>query len=39
MDTCTQLIVGGKRYEIEEEEYIFGALNLYMDIVYLFLFI
>lgn len=35
----TQLIVGGKhrRYEVSPEEYVFAALNLYLDIVNLFL--
>ncbi|XP_072250774.1 protein lifeguard 1 isoform X1 [Leuresthes tenuis] len=34
----TQLILGGKhrKYEISPEEYIFAALNLYLDIVILF---
>ncbi|XP_006824020.1 protein lifeguard 2-like [Saccoglossus kowalevskii] len=35
----TQLIIGNKRYAISPEEYIFAALNLYIDIVYIFLFI
>ena len=36
----TQLMMGGKkRYEISPEEYIFAALNLYVDIVTLFLYI
>lgn len=35
----TQLIMGGRRYELSEEDYIFGALMLYLDIVNLFLFI
>lgn len=35
----TQLIVGGKhrKYEVSPEEYVFAALNLYLDIVTLFL--
>lgn len=35
----TQLIVGGKhrKYEVSPEEYVFAALNLYLDIVSLFL--
>ena len=32
----TQLIIGGKHYAIDPEEYIFAALNLYLDIVILF---
>ena len=35
----TQLLVGGRRYELSPEEYIFGAMNLYIDVVYLFLII
>jgi len=31
--------MGGKRYELEPEEYIYGALNLYVDVVYIFMFI
>lgn len=34
-----QLIMGGKRYELDPEEYIYGALNLYIDVVYIFLFL
>lgn len=35
----TQLILGGKhrKYEVSPEEYVFAALNLYLDIVLLFL--
>ncbi len=33
-------MMGGKhKYAIDPEEYIFGALNLYLDIINLFLFI
>nr|XP_006824024.1 PREDICTED: protein lifeguard 1-like [Saccoglossus kowalevskii] len=35
----TQLIIGGKRYEISPEDYVFAALNLYIDMVYIFLFL
>ncbi|VVC95815.1 protein lifeguard 2 [Leptidea sinapis] len=36
----TQLMLGGKhKYSISPEEYIFAALNLYLDIVNIFLFI
>ncbi|CAH1774340.1 unnamed protein product [Owenia fusiformis] len=36
----TQIMLGGKhQYSISPEEYIFAALNLYLDIVNLFLFI
>ncbi|CAH1277498.1 FAIM2 [Branchiostoma lanceolatum] len=34
-----QLVVGGKRHELSPEEYIAGALQLYLDIAYIFLFI
>lgn len=32
-----QLIMGGRKYELSEEEYVFGALILYVDIINLFL--
>ena len=36
----TQLMMGGKhKYSIDPEEYIFAALNLYLDIINLFLYI
>ncbi|XP_052805352.1 protein lifeguard 1-like [Mya arenaria] len=36
----TQMMMGGKhKYSISPEEYIFAALNLYLDIINLFLFI
>lgn len=35
----TQLIIGGKRYEFDEEDYIFAALNLYLDIINIFLYL
>ena len=35
----TQMLIGGRKYELSPEEYIFGALQLYLDIVYLFLII
>ena len=36
----TQLMMGGKhQYSLSPEEYIFAALNLYLDIINLFLFI
>ncbi|XP_069509762.1 protein lifeguard 2 [Ambystoma mexicanum] len=34
----TQLLMGSRRYSISPEEYIFGALNIYLDIVYIFSF-
>ncbi|XP_033116901.1 protein lifeguard 1-like [Anneissia japonica] len=33
----THLIMGGKKYELSEEEYVFASVILYIDIVYLFL--
>ena len=36
----TQLMMGGKhKYAIDPEEYVFAALNLYLDIVNLFIYI
>lgn len=36
----TQLMLGGKhRYSISPEEYVFAALNLYLDIVNIFIYI
>jgi FtsH-binding integral membrane protein len=36
----TQLMMGGKhKYSISPEEYIFAALNLYLDIVNIFMYI
>ncbi|CAG2171793.1 unnamed protein product [Oppiella nova] len=35
----TQLITGGKKYEISPEEYILASIMLYVDIVYIFLMI
>ena len=36
----TQLMLGGKhKYALSPEEYIFAALNLYIDVVQLFLYI
>ncbi|KAF7260027.1 hypothetical protein EG68_02548 [Paragonimus skrjabini miyazakii] len=35
----TQMIIGGRKHELSPEEYISGALQLYMDIVNLFLMI
>jgi FtsH-binding integral membrane protein len=35
-----QMMVGGRyHYEINPEEYIFAALNIYVDIISLFIFI
>lgn len=35
----TQMIMGGRKYQLSPEEYIHGALQLYMDVVNLFLII
>ncbi|BFZ22459.1 hypothetical protein BsWGS_25499 [Bradybaena similaris] len=35
----TQQVVGGRKYEISPEEYIYGALQLYIDVVYIFIII
>lgn len=35
----TQMIVGGRKHELSPEEYIYGALQLYIDVVYIFLII
>lgn len=36
----TQLMLGGKhKYSISPEEYIFAALNLYLDIVNIFIYV
>lgn len=34
----TQLLMGNRRHSLSPEEYIFGALNIYLDIVYIFTF-
>ena len=36
----TQLMMGGKhKYALDPEEYIFAALNIYLDVVNLFMYI
>lgn len=35
----TQLIIGGRKYDINPEDYIFAAMMLYVDVIYIFLFI
>ena len=36
----TQMMMGGKhKYSLSPEEYIFAALNLYLDIINLFLYL
>ncbi|XP_078719866.1 protein lifeguard 2-like [Lampetra fluviatilis] len=34
----TQLLMGNRRHSISPEEHVYGALSLYMDIVYIFTF-
>uniref|UniRef100_A0A8C6YQH4 Protein lifeguard 2 n=1 Tax=Nothoprocta perdicaria TaxID=30464 RepID=A0A8C6YQH4_NOTPE len=34
----TQMLMGNRRYSLSPEEYIFGALNIYLDIIYIFSF-
>jgi len=34
-----QLMVGGKRMELSPEDYVFAATQLFLDIVYIFLYI
>jgi FtsH-binding integral membrane protein len=33
----TQQIMGGKKYSISPEEHVFAAVQLYVDVVYIFL--
>ncbi|CAH8821303.1 unnamed protein product [Trichobilharzia szidati] len=33
----TQQIMGGRQFELEPEEYIFGAMQLYVDVVFMFM--
>ncbi|CAF1145783.1 unnamed protein product [Didymodactylos carnosus] len=35
----TQLIMGGKRHEISAEDHIFASIMLYLDIIYIFMFL
>jgi len=35
----TQLIMGGKRHEISAEDHVFASVMLYIDVVYIFVFI
>ncbi|XP_044143981.1 protein lifeguard 2 [Bufo gargarizans] len=35
----TQMLMGSRRYTLSPEEYIFGALNIYLDIIYIFSFL
>lgn len=34
-----QLLIGGGYYSLSPEEHVFGALCLYMDIVYIYIFL
>lgn len=34
----TQLLMGNRRHSLSPEEYIFGALSIYLDIIYIFTF-
>ena len=35
----TQMIAGGKTYELSQEDYILGAIILYIDIVNIFIYV
>lgn len=35
----TQLLIGNRKYSISEDEYVFAALSLYVDIVQIFIFL
>ncbi|XP_067426205.1 protein lifeguard 3-like [Emydura macquarii macquarii] len=35
----TQLLVGNRQYALSPEEYVFGAVEIYVDIIYIFLFL
>lgn len=35
----TQLLLGNKKLSLSPEEYVFAALNLYLDIIQIFLYI
>ncbi|XP_075789103.1 protein lifeguard 3 isoform X2 [Pelodiscus sinensis] len=35
----TQRLVGNRQYAMDPEEYVFGALDIYVDIIYIFLFL
>ncbi|KAM3845868.1 protein lifeguard 2 isoform 2-T2 [Vipera latastei] len=35
----TQLLMGNRSYAMSPEEYVFGALNIYLDIIYIFSFL
>ncbi len=31
-----QMIIGGKKYEISPEDYVYAAIQVFLDIVYIF---
>ena len=33
----TQMLLGGRKHALSEEEHVFAALQLYLDVVYIFL--
>jgi len=33
----TQMIIGGKKHELGPEEHIYGAMQLYLDVIYIFM--
>uniref|UniRef100_A0A1I8FNY9 LFG1 protein n=1 Tax=Macrostomum lignano TaxID=282301 RepID=A0A1I8FNY9_9PLAT len=35
----TQQVVGGRKYELSPEEYVSGAMQLYLDVVYIFIYL
>jgi len=35
----TQLIMGGKRHEISAEDHVFASIMLYLDVIYIFMYI
>ncbi|XP_037132323.1 protein lifeguard 3-like isoform X1 [Syngnathus acus] len=35
----TQLLIGNRKYSISPEEYVFAALNIYVDVIQIFLFL
>jgi len=35
----TQMLMGGKKHELSPEEHIFAAMQIYLDIVYIFMFL
>ena len=35
----TQMVIGGRRYMLSKDDYIFGAIILYLDIINLFLYL